>query len=178
MKMLASIEASLDQEKGKTRQNRNLFFTSHLVAMLRSGTSGIRNTGYNYPNVYKWTRTLPTGLFDYDKVFFPCNIQDEHWFLLVVDNKEKTVSLYDPIHARRPDYLNDGRKYVYDEYERSNTAEIPCEYEKMICAVPSQDRQMVVVVAFTRAYMPTGYLRALDSKQFIRSMGYFNTECT
>jgi Ulp1 family protease len=46
-----------------------------------------------------------------------------------VDNKEKTVSLYDPLHASRTDYLDDVRQYVYDEYERSNTAEIPCEYE-------------------------------------------------
>jgi Ulp1 family protease len=129
MKMLALIEASLDQEKGRTRQNRNLFFTSHLVSMLRSGTKGTQNTGYNYTNVAKWTRTLPNGLFDYDKVFFPCNIPHEHWFLIVVDNKEKTVSLYDSLHARRPDYLYDVRKYVYDEYERSNTAEIRCEYE-------------------------------------------------
>jgi sentrin-specific protease 1 len=128
MKMLAAIEASLDKEQGDSRQNRNLFFTSHFVARLRAGTSGIQNTGYHYPNVAKWTKDLTTDLCDYDKVFFPCNIPDAHWFLIVVDNNEKTVSLYDPLHASRMDYLNNVRQYVYDEYERSNTAQIPWKY--------------------------------------------------
>ena len=37
--------------------------------------------------------------------------------------------MYDPLHLRRQDYLYDVRMYVYDEYERSNTAENRGEYE-------------------------------------------------
>ena len=119
MKMLAAIEASLDKEQGAIRQNRNLFFTSNLVTMLRASTSSVAS----------WTRTLTTSLFRYNKIFFPCNIQDTHWFLIVVDNEERSVSLYDPLHESHVEYLKNVRQYVYDEYERIYGTQIPCEYE-------------------------------------------------
>jgi Ulp1 family protease len=128
-KMMGAREASLDKEHGVKWPKRNLFFTSLFITRLHSGTEGASAGVYHFNNVAKWTKKLHTDIFQYDKLFFPAHLS-LHWFLIVVDNKERMIVCYDPMHGSHHEYMEVVRRYLCDEYARLNKRQIIWGYKK------------------------------------------------
>ena len=61
----------------------SFFFTRLLVP----------NLGYTYKNVRRWT--MKVDIFSKKKIFFPINIGNTHWTLLLIDLMLKTIFYYD-----------------------------------------------------------------------------------
>ncbi len=86
-----------DKNENKHEDLQSLFFSTFFMYMLR----GNDENGYfriHYRNVERWTNFLTKrgkSIFDYDKLFFPVNINNTHWALIVVFIKQKTVTYFD-----------------------------------------------------------------------------------
>ena len=78
------------------RKQRSYFFTSFFFERLswRSSDSEDKTAG-KFDSLQKWTSKRNTNVFDYDKLFFPVNIAQGHWLLVVIWLKEKEIRYYD-----------------------------------------------------------------------------------
>lgn len=53
----------------------------------------VPKVGYTYKNVSRWTKNV--DIFSKKKIFFPINIANTHWTLLLIDVMVKTIFYYD-----------------------------------------------------------------------------------
>jgi sentrin-specific protease 1 len=79
--------------RNTARNGRDYFFTSWLLYRLL----GSENNVYDHANVQRWTGAarMKIDLSKMRYIFFPQNIQNIHWNLLVADISKKEVRLYD-----------------------------------------------------------------------------------
>jgi sentrin-specific protease 1 len=68
---------------------------------------------YDYPGVKRWTKKF--DVFSYDKIFFPINIRNFHWTLLVVYVQEREIIYYDSMNGAGGIYLKRFMQWVKDE---------------------------------------------------------------
>jgi Ulp1 family protease len=80
--------------------------------------TGAMAAPYTYSQVSKWTKRGVPGnsIFTCDALFFPCNIGDEHWILIVAFMKEKTIQVVDSLHANYRSSVLAIYQYLQDEH--------------------------------------------------------------
>ena len=72
---------------------------------------------YSYGNVKRWGKKVTgTDIFDLDKIFFPINISQSHWILVVVYMKSKKIQFYDSMKGEHRNYLNAIFQYLKDKH--------------------------------------------------------------
>jgi hypothetical protein len=74
---------------GLHREEGFYSFSSFFFVRLLDPNKG----GYLYQNVRRWTTTV--DIFSKKKIFFPINIDNTHWTLLLIDLTVKTIFYYD-----------------------------------------------------------------------------------
>ena len=78
------------------RKQRSYFFTSFFFERLLWKPSDCKDkTTGKFDQLQKWTTKRNINIFDYDKLFFPVNISNGHWLLVVIWLKEKEIRYYD-----------------------------------------------------------------------------------
>ena len=101
--------------------NKNYFFDDWFLSKLLEGG------GYNYGNVTKWNINAERNIFKMSQVFFPHNINDTHWAIVVADFEKHSITYYDSSRGKNKrgnevmkyllDYLKDeDRSYYKGEY--------------------------------------------------------------
>ena len=95
-------------DKVATRKPSHFFSTHFVTKML-----GYKVDQYDYPGVKRWTKKLK--VFSYDKIFFPINIRDTHWTLLVVYVQKRELIYYDSMNGSGEIYLKRFMQWVKDE---------------------------------------------------------------
>ena len=68
---------------------------------------------YDYNQVKRWSKKF--DIFSLEKIFFPININNTHWILIVVRMLEKMISLYDSLNNVYPMYTDAVMKWIVDE---------------------------------------------------------------
>jgi len=100
------------EESDRPRQLKSHFFNSFFMAkILEDG----KIYNYKYANVERWTLTAKLNIFDLDKIFFPINICNNHWTLLVVFMQLKQIHYYDSMRGRGKKYCEAIWKWISDE---------------------------------------------------------------
>ena len=61
--------------------------------------------GYRYAQVRRWTKRM--NIFSHRRLFFPINISNAHWVLVVVQPGDRTITYYDSLQG-----LYDGSVYL------------------------------------------------------------------
>jgi Ulp1 family protease len=100
-------------DKVATRKPSHFFSTHFVTRML-----GPLVNQYDYPGVKRWTKKF--DVFSYDKIFFPINIRNKHWTLLVVYVQESEIIYYDSINGAGDTYLKRFMQWVKDESREKN----------------------------------------------------------
>ena len=116
---------SREEEHGNnTNQKRSHFFNSFFMQNLFDEKNGNANQKgrYNYRNVKTWYRNLPgKNIFNLERIFFPANVNSNHWTLTVVFMEEKRIQYYDSLNKEGGNgekYLNGILAYLQDEHKR------------------------------------------------------------
>jgi Ulp1 family protease len=91
MNMLQERDKALCALPGTTRKSSH-FFNSFFVSKLLEGDT------YTYKNVKRWTKKF--DIFSKEKVFFPVNISNTHWY------GAPSVVLYSVLFAFRSKFFN------------------------------------------------------------------------
>lgn len=93
-------------------------FTCHLIP-----TYFYRST-YNFENVSTWTQHVHGTIFEKNLLFFPLNLNNNHWLLAVVHVKSQLIFLFDSLspnshHRTHTDrFITVIEHYLNDEYKR------------------------------------------------------------
>jgi len=97
--------------KKKTSHFFNTFFMSKLLP---------EKNKYNFEDVKRWTKYFK--VFEQDKIFIPININNNHWFLVVIYIEQKQIIYYDSIanNDRATLYLFTIAKWLKDEAKSKN----------------------------------------------------------
>jgi len=90
----------------------NSFFMSKI---LEQGT-------YQYALVKRWTKKF--DIFEKEKIFFPVNISNTHWTLLVLFVQVRQIHYYDSMNGRGTKYLNTILQWVVDEGKDKKKIEV------------------------------------------------------
>ena len=72
---------------------------------------------YIYENVREWTKKF--DVFACDKLFFPCNISNTHWTMVVIFMQQKRICYYDSLAGEGVQglkYLEGLRQWLADEH--------------------------------------------------------------
>jgi len=89
---------------------RSYFFNSFLITRLLD-TYG----EYRFDQVCRWTKKF-SHILDYDKIFFPININNTHWTLAVIYIQRQEVIYYCSMHGNGEKYLVGLKKWLQDTY--------------------------------------------------------------
>lgn len=93
---VVNIYMQLAQERESCRsKNENIFMSSFFYQKLVHF-----NGGFNYSGVKKWTKHI--DIFSSSRIFFPININRQHWVVVCVSMHNKKVQYFDSLG-------NDGR---------------------------------------------------------------------
>jgi len=84
------------------------FFSSFLIAKL------LEDGDYSYARVKRWAKRFDA--FAQDKIFFPINIANNHWVLVVAYIQKKQVRFYDSFHSTGKKYVDAVFKWLQDEH--------------------------------------------------------------
>ena len=88
------------------------YFNSFFMAKLLE--DGI----YNFSRIKKWTKKI--NVFEQERIFFPLNVGNVHWNLLVVFVQEKKICYYDSKHGDGKRYLEALMQWVEDIGQNPN----------------------------------------------------------
>ena len=64
-------------------------------------------------------------IFKLDKIFFPCNVNNNHWCCVVAFMQEKRIQYYDSMGGHGIYYLEGLMKYIKDEWKAKKDGELP-----------------------------------------------------
>ena len=93
---------------------------------------------YCYSNVKKWTCSV--NVFGLDKMIVPINHHNQHWFLAVIDFKNKRTVVYDSIGVQRETVHRNLHCWLADEhFDKLGTHIIPEEWTRCHQACPLQE---------------------------------------
>ena len=88
------------------------FFSSFFYTKLWHGWE------YSYDMVQRWTQKFDS--LAYDKIFFPINITNCHWILVVMDKGAGTISVYDSLGGEHPIIGASIKRWALDEADYYN----------------------------------------------------------
>ena len=110
-KMLSARDEQLSN--ASRNRKRNHFFSSYLMSQLVDGDI----TKFNYDKVKTWSKKLVPGsnIFKLNKLFFPCNIGQNHWACTVIFMEDKCIKYYDSLGGSGDLYINALWKYLENE---------------------------------------------------------------
>ena len=77
---------------------------------------------YNYTAVRRWTDRV--DVFSLDKVIIPINVNDEHWFLAVIDFRTKKTQVFDSMGSIHADVHNTLHRWLQDEHRNKHGSEL------------------------------------------------------
>lgn len=84
--------------------------------------------------VKRWTKKV--DLFQKHLVLFPINLENMHWVLGVINNRQKRFEYYDSLGGRNPDALRKLRRYYQDEHRAKKQANLALtdwtDYQPMV----------------------------------------------
>jgi sentrin-specific protease 1 len=63
-------------------------------------------------------------MFQSDKMIIPINIAKKHWYLAVINFREKLTEVYDSMSSERQEVHDHLRKWLRDEYRERHKAEL------------------------------------------------------
>jgi len=89
------------------------FFSSFFYTKLWHGWQ------YSYDIVQRWTQNFDA--LSYDKIFFPINITNCHWVLVVMDKGAGTITVYDSLGGEHPVIGASIKRWALDEADYYNT---------------------------------------------------------
>jgi sentrin-specific protease 1 len=89
-------------------RDHSYFFNSFFITKLL-----ICDDDYKYANVKRWSKKI--DIFEMDKIYFPININNDHWAMAVVYMKEKRICYYDSISKDGSKYVNGLMRWIQDE---------------------------------------------------------------
>jgi sentrin-specific protease 1 len=107
MELLQDRDNSLHAKYPSSRV-RSYYFNSFFITKLL-----ICDNCYTYLNVTRWTKTI--DIFEMDKIFFPINLNNEHWAMAVVFMRRKRICYYDSLSWNGEKYVNGLMQWVQDE---------------------------------------------------------------
>ena len=82
------------------------YFNSFFMAKL------LEKGKYDFSRVHRWTKKF--NVFEKERIFFPINIGNQHWTLLVLFVQEKKICYYDSMSGRGNRYLNAIMQWLED----------------------------------------------------------------
>jgi len=88
-------------------QRASHYFSSFFIAKL------LEQGSYNYALVRNWTKRF--DVFEMDKIFFPVNIANTHWTLIVAFMRTKRILYLDSLFGDGRRYLNAVFDWIKDE---------------------------------------------------------------
>ncbi len=98
-------------------KKKSYFFNSFFVNRLVDNESG----GYCYDNVKRWTKKAGIeNIMEFERIFFPVNVNNTHWTLAVVYLHAKRVLYYDSMGGRGQRYVEGLLRWVVDEAAAKN----------------------------------------------------------
>jgi sentrin-specific protease 1 len=120
---------ALLQKRSKQRDGKKEhFFNSFLVGKLLGIDLKYASHGYNFKNVENYTgsKRMNVDLSKMEKVFFPTNVGNSHWYLIYADMARKEMHLYDSgirfgTVEDRLHMMKAVSRYITDELRRRNT---------------------------------------------------------
>jgi Ulp1 family protease len=111
MELLKARDALLC-EKAKSEggiRRPSHFFNSIFMGFLNTGND------YNYGKVKRWTKKIPTSIFDLRRIYCPINIRNTHWTLAVVHMDIKEIRYYDSMNGGGKMYMASLLRWLKDE---------------------------------------------------------------
>ena len=111
--------------KGQNEKKRCHFFQSFF--MTRMFDVGCTDE-YRYGNVASFSTKVPgEDIFQLDKIFFPCNVANEHWCCVVIFMEEKRIQFYDSRlgYADGMYYMKGLMQYLKDEWRAKKQGNLP-----------------------------------------------------
>ena len=115
-------QRDIARHKIKPSRRRNHYFSSFMLEKMMEPE--IRDA-YSYGAVHRWSRKidqLEGSIFNLDKVFFPVNIDNYHWCLVVAFIQDKKLQYYDSMGGSGRKYLVAIQKYLIDEAKKATNA--------------------------------------------------------
>ena len=73
---------------------------------------------YTYKNVSRWSKKF--NVFDADKLFFPVNLSNAHWAMVVVNMQRQEIHYYDSLRCDGTKYLTGMLRWLKDEATTKN----------------------------------------------------------
>ncbi|EGB02512.1 hypothetical protein AURANDRAFT_35184, partial [Aureococcus anophagefferens] len=111
-----------------------------------------------YAGVKRWTKKF--DLFSCKRVFFPVNIVDTHWTLVMADLERKELAYFDGYGDDGESYLRGIRQYLRDEHEAEKGVPLPDEFTFVdtlsVTPVQRDANSCGVFVAFYANYLSLG----------------------
>ncbi|KAH8070918.1 hypothetical protein JL721_4835 [Aureococcus anophagefferens] len=130
------------------------FFNSFFIPKLL----GTDAQSYDYAGVKRWTKKF--DLFSCKRVFFPVNIVDTHWTLVMADLERKELAYFDGYGDDGESYLRGIRQYLRDEHEAEKGVPLSDEFTFVdtlsVTPVQRDANSCGVFVAFYANYLSLG----------------------
>jgi len=118
------------EECGGSKRRSHFFKTFFMTKLLNEGHLDPAKDGkYDYRNVKPWSKKVPgKNIFELDKLFFPINLGRLHWCCCVAYMQEKRIQIYDSMGGDDLFYPEQIFRYIKDEYQARNKAELPDQH--------------------------------------------------
>lgn len=152
------------------RPLRSHFFKSYFITKLLNEGDAEKDGMYEYKNVKRWSKNVPgmcttmrvfvghtlqcslsnlphlcTGkdIFKLDKIFFPVNVGQTHWTVVVAFMQQKRIQFYDSFGDSGRDWMEHVFQYIKDEHMDKKKSPLPDEDEwQLIPCVRGTPRQL------------------------------------
>lgn len=109
MQMLKEHDAALCAVDANRRSSQ--YFNSFFMDKLLMGKKNI----YCYQIVKSWTKQI--NILNKDKIFFPLNLANSHWALIVVFVQQKKICYYDSMSGNGKQWMNHVLHWIKDDVE-------------------------------------------------------------
>lgn len=132
MEMLKERDNKLCEVNPKRRPS--WFFSSFFIAKV------LEDGEYSYSRVKRWAKRFDA--FAQDKIFFPVNIANNHWVLVVAHVMKKKVVFYDSFHSSGKKYVDAVYRWLQDEHKAKKGTEMDCNGWEVIPRDDTVPRQL------------------------------------
>jgi sentrin-specific protease 1 len=131
------------EQVGAGSQGRGPSLTSNPRCWFANTYFFARLTGegrYNYDAVRRWTDKV--DVFSLEKVIIPINVTNTHWFLAVIDFRNKWTQVFDSMGSIRVDVHDTLHRWLQDEHWNKHGTALDRTWGRHLngaAAVPQQD---------------------------------------
>jgi sentrin-specific protease 1 len=80
---------------------------------------------FSHARVKKWTNKI--DVFNIDKVFLPCNLNDSHWVVAVLDNNKKRIEILDSLGGENVSLKQNLLRWLQEEHMARKGNALPSE---------------------------------------------------